>query len=442
MRALRLLFSERARWWPWGAAALVLYVRGGRFERRAALRGVFGAVLGASAGRALDKALGSAGPPGGSAEVAAAAGFLTGAALEQPWAAVGSAAFGAAPLSARLSKDPVRLAPGAAAGVAAAYATRMPWPVAPHDSPDVRRVRLAPRRQPSADGDGVAIAVNLEAGAQSDGEWLDHVRRDLPRAHIQEIRVEQGHELRAYLEESSGARALGVAGGDGSVNAAAHVAVERSIPLVVFPTGTLNHLARDLGIESVADSVDAVKAGSVAAIDVATIDGRVFLNTASFGSYAELVDARERLEGKIGKWPAVLVALVKVLRRAEPVRVSLDGRDIAVWMAFIGNCRYRPSGFAPTWREELDDGRLDFRFIHASAPWARARLVLAVVTGRLGRCRVYEERVAHQIRVRSLDGVLRLARDGETFDASGDEVIVRKLDDRLQVYVPEPSGAS
>jgi undecaprenyl-diphosphatase len=218
------------------------------------------------------------------------------------------------------------------------------------------------------------------------------------------------------------------------VNAAADVAQAAGKPLLVVPAGTLNHLARDLGLASVDDAVEAVRSGSAAAIDLATIDGRPFLNTASFGGYVDLVDARERLQGVIGKWPAVVVALVRVLRRGRPCDVEIDGTPMRVWMIFFGNCRYHPSGFAPSWRERLDDGQIDVRIVEGDAPWARVRLVFAVLTGRLGRSRVYTQRLAREVRVRSLHGPLRLARDGETFDGSA-EFVVAKDGRTLPVYV-------
>ena len=66
------------------------------------------------------------------------------------------------------------------------------------------------------------------------------------------VRVLEGGEdarLAALEVVESGARALGVAGGDGSVAAVVGVAAERGLPLVVVPTGTLNHFARDLGLD-------------------------------------------------------------------------------------------------------------------------------------------------------------------------------------------------
>jgi diacylglycerol kinase family enzyme len=131
----------------------------------------------------------------------------------------------------------------------------------------------------------------------------------------------------------------------------------------------------------------------------------------------------------------LLVALARVLRRGAPVEVELDGRRQRLWAVFVGNCRYRPDGMAPTWRERLDDGELDVRVADAGHPFSRTRLVLAVATGRLHRSRVFRTWRTTGLRVRSADGPMRLARDGETFDGSEDFDIV-KSGDRLAVYAP------
>ena len=105
-------------------------------------------------------------------------------------------------------------------------------------------------------------------------------------------------------------------------------------------------------------------------------------------------------------------------------------------MIFIGNCRYHPSGFAPSWRERLDDGQLDIRIVDGARPWSRARLLVSVLTGRLARCGAYEQRYVAKMHVKSLNGRLRLARDGETFDGP-QEFTICKADDPLLVYVPD-----
>ena len=128
--------------------------------------------------------------------------------------------------------------------------------------------------------------------------------------------------------------------------------------------------------------------------------------------------------------------MVRVLRREPPVEVEIDGRVRRVWMIFIGNCRYEPSGFTPAWRERLDDGRFDVRLVTADRRFALLRLVVGALTGRLKQTGVYEEQVVDRLTVRSLDGPLRLARDGETFDG-GKEFTIEKAKEPLAVYAPE-----
>ena len=238
-----------------------------------------------------------------------------------------------------------------------------------------------------------------------------------------------------------GCRAIGVAGGDGSINAAAAVAVAHRLPLVVVPAGTLNHLARDLGVETVDDAVDAVRAGHAAEIDVGWIAGEPFLNTASFGSYVELVDAREELEGRIGKWPALAWPSSGCCATGRPSPSSSTARPRTLWLVFVGNCRYLPDGMAPTWRERLDDGQLDVRVVDAAHPFCRTRLVLALLTGTLRRSRVFETWRTTTLTVASADGPLRLARDGETFDGA-DSFEIAKNGVRLAVFTPRRDGVA
>ena len=63
----------------------------------------------------------------------------------------------------------------------------------------------------------------------------------------------------------------------------------------------------------------------------------------------------------------------------------------------------------------------------------RARLLLGLVTGRLGRSPVYRQWVTTSLHVRSLDGPMRLARDGETFDGPI-EIEVAKTGERIALY--------
>ena len=392
-----------------------------RFVRRALLRAVMAAAFAAVVARR------------GWRSPACWAAACVGAAQELP---VAGAAL--APFWARSHRHSGVSAPkSVSVGLAAGLLTRRVWPVAPRTAADIRpALRALDGREPSEDGAGLTFVVNSAAGPAYRRNPIDEVREAFPAAEV--LEVGESLDMACALKRAAASSlAIGVAGGDGSISAAAAVAHVVDKPLVVVPAGTLNHLARDLGVTGVEDAAAAVQAGRTVAVDVGSIDGKTFLNTASFGAYTELVDARERLEGTLGKWPALVVALVQVLRRSTPVRVELDGHERLLWMTFVGNCHYRPSGFAPSWRERLDDGQLDVRLVDADQRFARLRLLLAVLTGRLGRCRVYEAFTTTSLKVRSLDGPLRLARDGETFDGS-DSFEICKEDRPLAVYVPPP----
>jgi undecaprenyl-diphosphatase len=439
----------------WLGTAAVLSTRG-RPGRRAALRGVLAVGLASAtaniAGKRLLRrkrpdfvTLAKAGrlpirrPTSGSfpsGHSASAAAFAVGAASEMPQLAVPLGLAAATVGYSRVHTGvhyPGDVLAGWALGAGVALATRWWWPLAPVD-PALVRERLDPTStKPVPQGSGVTIAVNAAAGPDSGDDLAGELRTALPQADV--VALDDPEQLVKTLRAAApDAVAIGVAGGDGSVNAAAEVAYDARLPLVLVPGGTLNHLARDLGITDAAGAARGVEAGCTVEVDVAEIDGKPFLNTASFGSYAELVDARERLEDTIGKWPALVAALTTVLKKQEPVDVELDGVRRKVWAIFVGNCRYEPAGFAPAYRPSVTDGMLDVRIVDAAHPFAATRLVLAVLTGTLGRSRVYEQRCVRSLRVR-LDKPTRLARDGETFDGSTSFEITKR-ERRLRVYVP------
>lgn len=283
-------------------------------------------------------------------------------------------------------------------------------------------------------GAGLTVIVNPSSGTTEGDDVAAEIRRALPSATV--IEPSDSDDLEAQLRShAQRGRAIGIAGGDGSVSVAAAVAAEADKPLAVFPAGTLNHFARDLGVETVADAARAVVSGSAIAVQRGLVNGRTFLNTASFATYPQLVDVRESLEDRIGKWPALAVALARVLRTEDPITVELDGRPECIWVSFVGNCRYEPPGLAPRSRDSLADGRLDVRLVNARVRGARTRVIGAALLGRVHRSRAFERRVVEQLRVRCPDGPLRLAADGETFDGDS-EVLIRPAAEPLTVYSP------
>jgi undecaprenyl-diphosphatase len=170
---------------------------------------------------------------------------------------------------------------------------------------------------------------------------------------------------------------------------------------------------------------------------VADAGGEAYLNTASTGIYVDLVRTRESLENRLGKWPAVLVALVRVLRTSRPIDLVVDGRQQRVWLLFAGNCVYEPPGAAPSYRPDLADGQLDIRMVDGQQPLARTRLIVAVLLGTLSRSRVYRTWTADSVRIAAAGaGEVLLSVDGEAVETES-YLTVRKRPAGLLVYRPE-----
>ncbi|MBV9098894.1 MAG: phosphatase PAP2 family protein [Frankiaceae bacterium] len=430
----------------------------GRQGRRAALRGLVSLTVASAAANGPAKWLVRRSRPGldgvplvrqlrnqpgttsfPSGHSASAAAFAAGVAMESGVLAVPVATLAAGVAYGRVHTGvhyPGDVAAGVLLGVGCALLVRRSWP--PHEGP--AQAAAAPASAAPAAPDGAGLVVVVNAAAASVADIADDLRttilKRLPAAEV--VLCDDAEKIGDALEASaSRAQILGVAGGDGTVNCAAGVAMEHGLPLAVFPAGTLNHFAGDLGVDDVDCVLRSVAEGTAVQVQVATAgDGLHFLNTFSIGLYPELVRRREARERVVGKWPALAVALAEVLGHAEPTELEVDGRHRRVWLLFGGNGRFHPLGFAPSWRERLDEGVVDVRIVDAASPFARTRLVAAVLSGGLGRCRVYQETAVDRMRVRVLDGDPELARDGESEPAPRDLELT--VDDRpLTVYRPE-----
>lgn len=353
---------------------------------------------------------------------ATAAAFATAVAMESP-----RTALVVAPLAAAVAYSRVHtgvhwgsdVLVGAAVGSGIALATRRWWPVRESDEAQARPVREVPVL---VEGKGLVVMVNPVSG-DPNYDPTDDVVAALPAATVLRTRpdIDCAEQLeRAIAEHDEPIVAVGVAGGDGTVAAVAAVALRHRLPLVVIPTGTLNHFARDLGVYDLREVIDATGAGEAVAVDIASVEygddtethTRHLINTASLGSYPDLVQLREKWQSRWGKWPAFAAALVVTLHRAEPLEIYLDERWQRVWFLFVGNGPYHPHGAVPAFRDRLDSGLLDVRWLRADLRWSRSRAVVALLLAAIGHSKVYGERQLPELLVH-LPAPEALATDGE-----------------------------
>lgn len=114
----------------------------------------------------------------------------------------------------------------------------------------------------------------------------------------------------AGSSRSSWGRRTGISNGSQAIVAA--VAAEHDLPYACIPAGTRNHFALDLGVDrdDVVGALDAFVAGGERRVDLAEVNGRVFVNNVSLGLYAEAVQREGYREAKLrtllGTLPEVL----------------------------------------------------------------------------------------------------------------------------------------
>jgi diacylglycerol kinase family enzyme/membrane-associated phospholipid phosphatase len=263
------------------------------------------------------------------------------------------------------------------------------------------------------DGEGVVLVINPASGSGSGARVVDEVRNALSKAEVVEL-GEDDDVVEALRSAAERAEVLAVGGGDGTVSCAAGVAIDAKVPLAVFPGGTFNHFAKDIGCDTVAATVHAIREGNAAYVDVVQFnDTNTVINTASIGAYPAFVRIREKLEHKIGKPLAGAYAMYHTLRRDQPVRMRYDDVTLQTSMFFLGNSVYLPSGFAPSRRTRMDDGLIDVRILETGRTFSKLRILVSLVLGRLERSPLYHELQVPEFSFTALDGPTALAHDGE-----------------------------
>jgi diacylglycerol kinase family enzyme len=138
-------------------------------------------------------------------------------------------------------------------------------------------------------GGGKALAAHLDEEARARG--------------IEPIELRPGDDLLQLVRDAveRGADALAAAGGDGTQALVATIAAELDLPFACIPAGTRNHFALDLGVDrdDVVGALDAFVNGGERRVDLAEVNGRVFVNNVSLGLYAEAVQRSGYRESKL-----------------------------------------------------------------------------------------------------------------------------------------------
>ena len=237
---------------------------------------------------------------------------------------------------------------------------------------------------------------------------------------IEPVLLEPGDDLRELAEDAvrRGADVLGMAGGDGSQALVASVAARAGLDYVCVPAGTRNHFALDLGLDR-ADVVGALDAYADAVnrhIDLAEVNGRTFVNNASLGLYAEVVQAPEYRDAKLRTAAAVLPDLLGP--DARPLDLCFTRPDGAehhtAHLILVSNNPYQlvPTGGGLGTRERIDRGVLGLVTVTITDAAQASQFLALQAAGQARRFSGWAEWTTARFEVRSA-GPVPVGVDGE-----------------------------
>jgi diacylglycerol kinase family enzyme len=216
---------------------------------------------------------------------------------------------------------------------------------------------------------------------------------------------------------ASGVDVLGIAGGDGSQAMVGTVTAAFGLPMVVMPAGTRNHLALDLGLDrdDVVGALDAYGDAVERTLDLADVNGHVFVNNVSLGLYAAIVRSPEYRDAKVD---TTLATLPQVLGPdTEPFDLRFTGPDgqehRGAHVIQISNNPYGTTAGGAGSRPRLDTGQLGVISLVIGEEGGAAAFLAAFATGHPDRFGGFSTWSTPTFEVTS-GGPIELGLDGET----------------------------
>jgi diacylglycerol kinase family enzyme len=294
--------------------------------------------------------------------------------------------------------------------------------------------RAAPPVAPAAKG---VLLMNARSGGGKVERF--HLVEEARQRGIATVLLRPGDDLRALAEDAvaGGADVIGMAGGDGSQALVADVARRHDVAFVCVPAGTRNHFALDLGLDrtDVAGALNAFGAAVERRIDLATVDGRVFVNNASMGVYATVVQSPAYRDAKMITAVAMLPNLLGPhapgfdLRYAGPDGEPADTADLLL----VSNNPYTGGS-----RRRLDTGLLGIIAVRAETPAEVSTRLALETTGAIDRFRGFRQWTAAEFRIDSSQPV-PVGVDGEALHLPP-PLEFRVLPGALRVRLPKASA--
>lgn len=293
------------------------------------------------------------------------------------------------------------------------------------------------------------IIVNAGSGSVLAGETEQSLReRFIAHGIRANVRLAgSGTEIVELAREAAAGEAeiVVAGGGDGTVSAVAAEVYKTGKTLGVLPLGTLNNFSKDLGIpQDLKKATTVIAEGNMVEVDLAEVNGRIFINNSSIGLYPRMVIRRDQQQQRLGygKLRAAFWASLRLFRRSPflKVRIELDGKvfERKTPFVFVGNNRYEMDLYNIGRRPKLDGGKLSLYFLHREGRWGVILLIFHTLTGRIRQWRDFEEVLTDSVTIQTRRNRLLVAFDGEVGQMES-PLKYTTIPRALRVIAPEPN---
>lgn len=292
----------------------------------------------------------------------------------------------------------------------------------------------------------VALVLNGASG-KADGHANQDRIRDKLVPLVKEFvpyPVSNGADIPKAAQRAvrEGADVVIALGGDGTQSAVAGALAGTGSVMGVLPGGTFNYFARELQVGETLDAaLETLVSGQVRAMDVGEVNGRVFLNNASFGVYPKILERREAIykrwgRSRVAAYWSVLLTLWE-MRDPMHLSVTLDGqqRDYHTPLAFVARSAYQLENMGLEGADAVRAGKLVLFLAKGQGPRQLIAAAFRLVIGRTARGQDFDLLVADEIQIDSRQPRRLLAFDGEKERATG-PFKLRVQRAALQVIVP------
>lgn len=286
--------------------------------------------------------------------------------------------------------------------------------------------------------------VNRSSGDQS-GETTADMIRDRFGADADIHVMSTSEDLTAVVRDAvdRGATTVVAAGGDGTVCGVAAAIVGTGCRMAVLPGGTFNFFARSLDIPQDIDAaLDVIATGRPVPVSLGEVNGRIFINNASLGAYALILNEREAIYRRWGRsrlaayW-SVLVAMATVYRPLT-MRITVDGETVRAKspMAFIGISAHQLEEYALEGADDIRHGRFAVLLAPDSGRFMLIWRALKIALRGMKKDRDFVLLTGSEVLIETRRSHRLVARDGERERMQG-PYRFRVLRDAIEVIRPD-----